>query len=103
MRPASPEPAPSPVPPTEAEAEAALVARYAAGDAQAARILAERLVPRLIALAARMLGGDRAEAEDVAQEAMLRLWRAAPVPGRRRRHAAVRPKVTRLRPSALAA
>jgi RNA polymerase sigma factor (sigma-70 family) len=25
-----------------------------------------------------MLGGDRAEAEDVAQEAMLRLWRIAP-------------------------
>jgi RNA polymerase sigma-70 factor (ECF subfamily) len=28
--------------------------------------------------AARMLGGDRAEAEDVAQETMLRLWRMAP-------------------------
>ena len=28
--------------------------------------------------ATRLLGGDRAEAEDVAQEAMMRLWRAAP-------------------------
>jgi RNA polymerase sigma-70 factor (ECF subfamily) len=69
-------------PPTVAAAdpdpEAALVARYAAGEAAAARALAERLVPRLISVAARMLGGDRAEAEDIAQETMLRLWRAAP-------------------------
>lgn len=56
----------------------ALLARYAAGDAAAARALAARLVPRVLALATRFLGGDRAEAEDVAQEAMLRLWRAAP-------------------------
>jgi RNA polymerase sigma-70 factor (ECF subfamily) len=34
-----------------------------------------------------MLGGDRAEAEDVAQEALLRLWRAAP--GRREGEAKV--------------
>jgi RNA polymerase sigma-70 factor (ECF subfamily) len=36
-----------------------------------------RLTPRLFAYASRMLG-DAGEAEDVAQEAMLRLWRAAP-------------------------
>lgn len=56
----------------------ALLARYGAGEAGASRELAERLVPRVLAVATRMLGGDRAEAEDVAQEAMLRLWRAAP-------------------------
>ncbi len=54
-----------------------LIARFAAGDQDAARVLAARHVPRVLALAARMLG-DRAEAEDVAQEAMLRLWRIAP-------------------------
>jgi RNA polymerase sigma-70 factor, ECF subfamily len=56
----------------------ALLARYGAGEAAAARLLAARLVPRVLALATRLLGGDRAEAEDVAQEAMLRLWRMAP-------------------------
>jgi len=56
----------------------ALLARYGAGESAAARVLAERLVPRLLAVATRMLGGDRAEAEDVAQETMLRLWRQAP-------------------------
>jgi RNA polymerase sigma-70 factor (ECF subfamily) len=34
-------------------------------------------VPRVLGYAARLLG-DRTEAEDVAQEAMLRLWRIAP-------------------------
>lgn len=55
----------------------ALLAAYARGEAAAARALTARLVPRVLGYAARMLG-DRAEAEDVAQEAMLRLWRAAP-------------------------
>lgn len=53
-----------------------LIRRYARGDAAAARALVERQAPRLLSLARRMLG-DAAEAEDVAQEAMLRLWRAA--------------------------
>lgn len=57
--------------------DAALLARYARGDAAAARTLTVRLVPRVQAQAMRMLG-DVAEAEDVAQEAMLRLWRIAP-------------------------
>lgn len=56
----------------------ALMVLYANGDAQAARALAQRLTPRVLGFAARMLGGDRAEAEDVAQEAMLRLWKIAP-------------------------
>ncbi len=56
----------------------ALMVLYANGDRQAARALAERVTPRVLAYAARMLGGDRAEAEDVAQETLLRLWRMAP-------------------------
>ncbi len=54
-----------------------LMARYAAGDPAAARALTLRLVPRVVSYATRLLA-DRAEAEDLAQEAMLRLWRAAP-------------------------
>lgn len=55
----------------------ALLVLYANGDPQAARLLMERLLPGALRHAARVLG-DRAEAEDVAQEAMLRLWRVAP-------------------------
>ncbi len=55
----------------------ALLVAYGNGDPMAAAILTRRLVPRLVAFAGRMLN-DRAEAEDVAQEAMLRLWRIAP-------------------------
>ena len=55
----------------------ALLVLYANGDAGGARMLTVRLVPRILGYAARLLN-DRAEAEDVAQEAMLRLWRVAP-------------------------
>ncbi len=55
-----------------------LLALYASGDRLAARALTGRLTPRVLGYAMRLLGGDRAEAEDVAQEAMLRLWRIAP-------------------------
>lgn len=58
------------------DADAVLLARYAAGDVAAARLLAARLSPRAYAHAYRVLG-DRAEAEDVAQEGMLRLWKQA--------------------------
>lgn len=54
-----------------------LLARFAAGEAAAARALTLRLTPVALRVARRMLG-DMAEAEDVAQEAMLRLWRMAP-------------------------
>jgi RNA polymerase sigma-70 factor (ECF subfamily) len=60
-----------------AAADAALLARYAAGDLAAARVLTERHLGRVLGFARRMLG-DAAEAEDVAQEAMLRLWQIAP-------------------------
>lgn len=57
--------------------DAALLARFADGDAIAARALADGLGVRSYRLACRVLG-DTAEAEDVAQEAMMRLWRIAP-------------------------
>ncbi len=59
------------------DTDEALLQRFAAGDRLAARALTLRLTPRVLALARRMLT-DAAEAEDVAQEAMLRLWRIAP-------------------------
>ncbi|MDP4990046.1 MAG: sigma-70 family RNA polymerase sigma factor [Marivita lacus] len=62
---------------TDPAAEAALLEAYAAGDTDAARSLAVRYTPLVFAHAVRMLN-DRAEAEDVAQEAMLKLWRRAP-------------------------
>ena len=55
----------------------ALLVLYANGDPDAARLLAQRLLPRILGYAARVLA-DRTEAEDVAQEAMMRLWRVAP-------------------------
>ena len=55
----------------------ALLRRYAAGDPEGARLLLDRLSPRLYRLALRLLA-DRAEAEDVVQETMLRLWQMAP-------------------------
>jgi RNA polymerase sigma-70 factor (ECF subfamily) len=55
----------------------ALMVLYANGERHAALALTQRITPRILAYAARMLGGDRAEAEDVAQETMLRLWRVA--------------------------
>lgn len=54
-----------------------LVRGLARGDAAAVQALVERKLPRVSALAQRMLN-DQAEAEDVAQEAFLRVWRQVP-------------------------
>lgn len=57
--------------------DAELVRSIGAGDAQAAETLVQRHLPRMVGLARRMLG-DASEAEDVAQELFLRVWREAP-------------------------
>ncbi|WP_170569077.1 RNA polymerase sigma factor [Ruegeria atlantica] len=65
---------------TECAADAsddALLRQFAEGDAGAARALTDRLAPRCFSVAMRMLG-NRTEAEDVTQDAMMRLWKMAP-------------------------
>ncbi|WP_424979438.1 RNA polymerase sigma factor [Leisingera sp. S232] len=54
-----------------------LLVLYVNGDSRAAEELTARLGPRVLGVAMRVLG-NRADAEDVTQEAMLRLWRMAP-------------------------
>ena len=51
----------------------ALMARLAGGDARAFEAIVNRELDRALAVARRVVGND-AEAEDVAQEALLRLW-----------------------------
>lgn len=65
----------SPLPPDGA-ADAALLERMATGDQQAFRAVIDRDLGFLVAIGRRMLRDD-AEAEDVAQEALIRLWRNA--------------------------
>ncbi|MEM6475323.1 MAG: sigma-70 family RNA polymerase sigma factor [Pseudomonadota bacterium] len=65
-------------PPSEAaQEEAKLVARIAARDPEALRIAIGQHATLLHRIAYRMIG-DAHEAEDIAQEAMLRLWDHAP-------------------------
>lgn len=59
----------------EIEEEQALLAALAAEDASAFRALLDRHLAGVLATARRMLN-DAGEAEDVAQETMLRLWRS---------------------------
>jgi RNA polymerase sigma-70 factor, ECF subfamily len=56
--------------------DAELLAAAAEGDTAAFGMLVDRHLPAMLAVARRMLRDD-AEAEDVAQEAMLRLWRSS--------------------------
>lgn len=60
-----------------------LLARLAGGEQSVCGLLVERHLTRVLGLATRILG-DQAEAEDVAQDAFLRLWRHAQAwqPGR---------------------
>lgn len=64
-------------PQTQADDEAALLRRYADGEPAAARLLAAQVMPRIFGHALRVLG-NHTEAEDVTQDAMMRLWRIAP-------------------------
>jgi RNA polymerase sigma-70 factor (ECF subfamily) len=60
--------------PDSAETDASLLARAQAGDVSAFERLSSAYADRLFMLLLRLLG-DRGEAEDVAQEVMLRAWR----------------------------
>lgn len=57
--------------------DAELLRRIGEGDARAAEQLVRLRLPRMIAVGRRMLS-NAAEAEDVAQEVFLRVWRIAP-------------------------
>jgi RNA polymerase sigma-70 factor (ECF subfamily) len=59
------------------DSDEALMARVARGDERAFRELASRHLPPMLGLARRILG-NAADAEDVVQEAMLRVWTYAP-------------------------
>jgi RNA polymerase sigma factor (sigma-70 family) len=61
----------------ERDPDGDLIAGVGRDEPAAVRALVARKLPRLLALAMRMLG-DRMEAEDVAQEAFVRIWKQAP-------------------------
>lgn len=62
---------------SERDPDAELLAGVGRQEPAAVRTLVARKLPGLLALATRMLG-DRMEAEDVAQEAFMRIWKQAP-------------------------
>ena len=57
--------------------DSALMLRVGTGDQRAFAMLMDRHLVRTVRLAARLLGSD-AQADDVAQEAFVRVWRHAP-------------------------
>ena len=61
---------------TSADPDEDLLRRVACGEPAAIQAMVARKLPRVMSLASRMLG-DPVEAEDVAQEAMLRVWKQA--------------------------
>ena len=62
-----------------------LMAKISRGDIGATQMLVSKKLPRMLSLAKRMLG-DATEAEDVAQETLIRVWKQAGswVPGKAR-------------------
>ncbi len=68
-----------------ADPDEVLLERIARGDSAAVSVLVSRKLPKLLSLGRRMLG-DPIEAEDVAQETLVRTWKQAPqwVPGKAR-------------------
>lgn len=70
------EPTGLPALPVDERDDGELLQRVAAGDASAYGMLVDRHLSVMLAVARRMLRDD-AEAEDVAQEALLRLWRSS--------------------------
>ena len=70
---------------TVADPDEDLVRRVGQGDPAAIQSMVARKLPRMMMLAQRMLG-DAVEAEDVAQEVMLKAWKHAPrwTPGQAR-------------------
>lgn len=61
---------------SDQDPDSALIERVGRGEPAAARMLVAAKLPRIMGLARRMLH-DTAEAEDVAQEAFVRVWRNA--------------------------
>ena len=59
------------------DSDEALMARVARGDERAFQVLARRHLPAMLGLARRILR-NAADAEDVAQEALMRVWTHAP-------------------------
>lgn len=62
---------------TAIAADASLMGRVAKGDPAASRSVVDTHLPAVVSFAWRMVG-DKATAEDVAQDAFLKLWRQAP-------------------------
>lgn len=56
--------------------ESALLHAFGQGDIAAAALLIDLVSPRVLSQATRLMG-NRADAEEIAQEAMVKLWRAA--------------------------
>ena len=59
-------------------ADHALMAAFADGDRRAAQQLTEQLMPKIYGHAYYRLG-NTSDAEDVTQEAFLKLWKVAPI------------------------
>jgi len=55
-----------------------LLQRTAEGDQAAFRTLSNALSQKIFAMAYRFLSGDRASAEDVTQDVLIKLWQVAP-------------------------